>query len=406
MYENYPANDPKHTFRLVGNKVCVIYDCFFPLTLGGAERWYRALSDALVSEGAEVTYLTRLQWTGDRPKIPGINIVAVCGSHELYDSEGTRLIGPTLSFGAGTFWWLIRNRSEFDAIHLANFPFFSLIGARLALVGSKTPLFVDFLEVWPLSYWRSYSGFVAGSLGALIQQLCISITKNAQVFVVENIHRLRKSGFRGESVVLPGLFPDQQEDRIVSLAAPNPPMILFVGRHVKEKGIRELPQILVAARKTHPSLTMKVVGDGPERRFIESEFQQLGLSEFVHFTGRTSDAELIRIYSEASCTIIPSLREGYGIVVTESTAAGTPVIVLNNPENLAVGLIEDGTNGFVTGLKPTEVAEAIGKVLAAEDTIRRTTIEWYSASANSKNMTKSAYEMMNRYIAKRKSAGR
>src|SRR3954452_1010949 len=58
-------------------RICLIYDCLFPWTVGGAERWTRNVGEALAAEGHEVTYLTRLQWEpGDEPDIPGIRVVA------------------------------------------------------------------------------------------------------------------------------------------------------------------------------------------------------------------------------------------------------------------------------------------------------------------------------------------
>ena len=43
-------------------RVCLVYDCLFPYTVGGAERWYRNLSERLAADGHDVTYLTLRQW--------------------------------------------------------------------------------------------------------------------------------------------------------------------------------------------------------------------------------------------------------------------------------------------------------------------------------------------------------
>ena len=57
-------------------RICVVYDCLFPYTVGGAERWYRNLAERLAAEGHEVTYLTLRQWErGEAPRIDG-----ACGS--------------------------------------------------------------------------------------------------------------------------------------------------------------------------------------------------------------------------------------------------------------------------------------------------------------------------------------
>jgi len=43
-------------------RICIVYDCLFPYTIGGGERWYRNLAERLAHEGHEVTYLTLRQW--------------------------------------------------------------------------------------------------------------------------------------------------------------------------------------------------------------------------------------------------------------------------------------------------------------------------------------------------------
>ena len=49
-------------------RVCLVYDCLFPHTVGGAERWYRTLAERLAAAGHEVTYLTLRQWErGEEP---------------------------------------------------------------------------------------------------------------------------------------------------------------------------------------------------------------------------------------------------------------------------------------------------------------------------------------------------
>jgi NAD(P)-dependent dehydrogenase (short-subunit alcohol dehydrogenase family) len=68
-------------------RVALVYDCLYPWTVGGAERWMRALAEALAAEGHDVTYLTRRQWDpGEPPRIPGVRVIAVSRADELYDA--------------------------------------------------------------------------------------------------------------------------------------------------------------------------------------------------------------------------------------------------------------------------------------------------------------------------------
>ncbi len=59
-------------------RICLVYDCLFPLTVGGAERWYRNVAERLAGAGHEVTYVTLRQWDrGEPPRIDGVRVVAV-----------------------------------------------------------------------------------------------------------------------------------------------------------------------------------------------------------------------------------------------------------------------------------------------------------------------------------------
>src|ERR1700746_2112222 len=113
-------------------RVCVVYDCLFPHTIGGAERWYRNLAQRLAADGHEVTYLTLRQWPrGERGEIPGVRVVSAGPRMALYSGPGQRRVLPPLVFGAGVLAHLLRHGRRYDVVHTASFPFFSLLSAAL-----------------------------------------------------------------------------------------------------------------------------------------------------------------------------------------------------------------------------------------------------------------------------------
>jgi glycosyltransferase involved in cell wall biosynthesis len=80
--------------------------------------------------------------------------------------------------------------------------------------------------------------------------------------------------------------------------------------------------------------------------------------------------------------VLPSRREGYGLVVVEACAAGTPAVVVADPDNAATELIEEGVNGFVApSASPEDLAAAIERVRAAGPELRASTAAWYAANA-------------------------
>ena len=382
--------------ELKDRRVCVIYDCLFPLTHGGAERWYRFLVDRLVESEAAVTYLTRRQWRNGAPSWTGVDVVAVSPEGQLYDADGIRRTSPAITFGVGTFFWMLRHRRSFDSVVIASFPFFSFLAARLALVGTKTPILVDYHEVWSRDYWTSYAGRVRGTVGFWLQRLCVHQTRYAQVFTEEGKSRLQLQGCRGDIVVLAGLLPAPNDSRVVSTRVPEVPTILYVGRHVRHKGVRLLPQIADVVRSRVPDVHFVIASDGPERLAVEADVAHRGLNDVVSFTGALSEEDLLSTYANASCTVVPSLREGYGIVVAESVGSGTPVVVANNPENLSTSLVDNGVNGYVVEPSVEGMAEGVLSVLRGGETLRRTCAQWSAQHSASMGMAKSADEMVTR----------
>ena len=78
-------------------RICLVYDCLFPYTVGGAERWYRNLAERLAAEGHEVTFLTRRQWDrGTKVDVPGVRVVALEPRISLYTDDGRRRIDQAL----------------------------------------------------------------------------------------------------------------------------------------------------------------------------------------------------------------------------------------------------------------------------------------------------------------------
>ncbi len=130
-------------------RICLVYDCLFPYTVGGAERWYRNLGERLAAEGHEVTYLTLRQWKpGERAEVPGVRVVTAGPRMELYAEGGRRRILPPLVFGAGVLWHLLRHGGRYDVVHTASFPYFSLLAAALVRPLRRFRLVVDWHELW------------------------------------------------------------------------------------------------------------------------------------------------------------------------------------------------------------------------------------------------------------------
>jgi glycosyltransferase involved in cell wall biosynthesis len=362
-------------------RICIVYDCLYPWTVGGGERWYRNLAAEFTASGHEVTYLTRLQWDDDDPpSIPGVEVIAVSPREPLYGNDGNRRVGPPLRFGIGVLRHLFSTRRRYDVVHTCAFPYFSLLAARVALAGSRTRIGVDWFEIWTAAYWRSYLGPVAGRIGYLVQRLCVHLTPQAFIFSRLHAQRLREQGLRREPILLAGLYTGPLEPE----AGPREraPLVVFAGRHIAEKRAPDIPAAVAAARERIPALRARILGDGPQRPQVLAEIDRLGLHQVVEAPGFVSADEVQQSLREATALLLPSSREGYGMVVIEAASAGTPSVVVAGDDNAAVELIEPGVNGAVANSPdPVAIADALVAVHEEGAELRARTAAWFAEHA-------------------------
>jgi len=105
------------------------------------------------------------------------------------------------------------------------------------------------------------------------------------------------------------------------------PVVVGVGRLVPVKRFHLLIDALVQLRERHPTLEAVIVGEGSERPKLEAQIQAAGASGWVSLPGRLADDELVALYRRAWVLASTSLREGWGMTITEAAACGTPAVV-------------------------------------------------------------------------------
>jgi glycosyltransferase involved in cell wall biosynthesis len=369
--------------------VCLVYDCLYPYTVGGAERWYRNLAERLVADGHEVTYLTRRQWEG-HADLPGVHVVAVAPRMELY-ARGRRRLLPPLLFGAGVFWHLLRHGRRYDVVHTASFPYFSLLAVGSARRRAGFRIVVDWHEVWTRSYWRRYAGRLAGELGWRVQRRCIRVPQRAFCFSQLHERRLREEGLTAPLTRLEGQYAGPPPPEVPRAARD---VVVFAGRHLAEKRVPSLVEALARI----PELRGEIYGDGPDRPAVLAAICEHGLESRVRAPGFVERRVLDEALGTALCFVLPSEREGYGLVVVESAAQGVPVVVVDGPENAATELVEDGTNGAVAR-SVDELADAIQRVRAAGPQLRVSTLAWFKANESRLSLESSLQRVQAAYAS-------
>jgi glycosyltransferase involved in cell wall biosynthesis len=379
-------------------RICLVYDCLFPYTIGGAERWYRNLSERLTAGGHEVTYLTLRQWARwEHPDVPGVRVVAAGPRMELYARAGRRRILPPLVFGAGVLWHLLRHGARYDVVHTASFPYFSLLAAAAARPVRGFRVVVDWHEVWSREYWTEYLGALGGRVGNAVQALCLRVPQRAFCFSRLHARRLREQRVHGDVTVLEGEYAGSLEPREPEAAEP---VVVFAGRHIPEKRVPALVAAFASAHKALPELRCEIYGDGPERAEVLRLRAALGLEGILEAPGFVDAGRVEAALKRALCMVLPSRREGYGMVVIEAAANGTPSVVVEGADNAAVDLVEDGLNGVVArSAAPEDLAAAIIRVYEAGMSMRRGTADWFRRNARRLSLESSLAAVIDAYAA-------
>jgi glycosyltransferase involved in cell wall biosynthesis len=376
-----------------------VYDCLFPNTVGGAERWYRNLAERLATEGHEVTYLTLRQWErGAQPDIDGrVHVVSAGPRMALYTEGGRRRIGPPLVFGLGVLWHLLRHGRRYEVVHTCSFPYFSLLAAALVRPLWRFGLVVDWFEVWSADYWHEYLGRAGGRIGALVQRLCAAVPQRAFCFSELHARRLREEGCRGPVVVLRGLYRGAGAPAHPRAADP---LVLSAGRLIPEKRVALGVAAVVSAARRIEGLRGVFYGDGPEREALRQAIAQLGGESILDAPGFVATATVDAALARALCMLSTSRREGYGMVVVEASAHAVPSVVVAGADNAAVELVEDGVNGVIApSADPEAVADAIVRVHRAGIAMRESTARWYAANAERLSLESSLRTVLASYGA-------
>jgi glycosyltransferase involved in cell wall biosynthesis len=184
----------------------------------------------------------------------------------------------------------------------------------------------------------------------------VTLSDSAKAEIVELL-RLPDANI---SVVPPGIDP-----RFTPGGSRSPhPLVVAVGRLVPVKRFDRLIEALVVVRRRHPDLEGVIAGEGYDRPLLEAQLRRSGAESWIHLPGRVGDAELVDLYRRAWVVASTSVREGWGMTVTEAAACGTPAVVSDIAGHRDA--VAEGRSGFLAG-SGEELAARLDQVLSDDD---------------------------------------
>ena len=308
-------------------KILTICDVLFPQTTGGAGRLARELSEALLRRGVEMEFLTRqpdhsITITGNIPTTyypkPGINLPSAL--RRLF-RERLRSFNP-------------------DIVHIHQ-----PLPAYFAISGTfPKPVVYTFHSPWPEelklknSRWPKLIRRAGVPFFRHIEKEMVR--RASQIVVLSETSRRDVMALygRGDAQVIPGgvdtvrFRPLDQPDRI------NTVQLITLRNLVPRMG---LPELIRAMATLPEEVRLNIGGDGSLRDDLQQLIRSLKLESRIRLRGRIPDADLPSFYSSADWFVLPTAAlEGFGLVILESLACGTPVL------GTRVGAIPELLNRF------------------------------------------------------------
>ena len=287
----------------------------------------------------------------------GMYFHSVCKPMPLYASNGSRSTKEAIWFAIKLFLPLQRQR--FDVIVCEQFPYLSCFTSRVVSSLRRSNLVIDWHEIWG-EYWFEYQGS-KGMIGLAIEKLVSKLTSNN--IAVSKATRARLELLTGSQVKL---FPNGVDLDLIERVNPSNEQFdfIFAGRLIEEKGVDLLLRAMKRVLACNPNLNCLVLGEGPEKKSLQTLATSLGIESSITFVGRLEDYERVVSYMKSSKVfVLPSKREGFAIVAIEANACGIPVVTTNYPMNAA----KDHIN-FLSGLvcEPTPEKLSSGMLSALE----------------------------------------
>ena len=133
----------------------------------------------------------------------------------------------------------------------------------------------------------------------------------------------------------------------------------MLGRLVPHKRVEIAIETLARLQPEFPGLTLTIAGRGWWEPQLRSRAQSLGVTDAVRFAGFVSAEDRHRLYSQSWVSLMPSLKEGWGLAVVEAGAHATPSVAFHGAGGLSESII-DGVTGLLA--ECDDVTDYVAKV--------------------------------------------
>jgi len=251
------------------------------------------------------------------------------------------------------WWYIFGNHPKFDLVvdQFHGIPFFTPFFVRakkLAFIHETAK------EVWSLNEFPPPFNFFVSIFGNILEPLIFAFYKKIPFMTVSDSTKNDLSDFginkQNVMVIHNGVYvpkiSEKKEDKTT---------VVYLGVLTRDKGIETALEVFQRLQERIEDIKFWVVGKGNERyvRFLKSKADSLRITD-IKFWGYVDETEKFRLLSKSHILINPSIKEGWGIVVIEAAAMGTPTVAFSVP-----GLKDSIINGKTGYLSKKLTAEGL-----------------------------------------------
>jgi len=322
-----------------------------PFIRSGAGIFVSNITKALVREGQEVHVFTAQSNKNDAlcEDVDGVIV------HRVKCLNVRYLVAPSFWLNLNkTFKSVSKDLGGFDIIHSDTADDFFLLRNPTTVPRIVTVHHInrDAVQKTKQTFFNRLKDFGSeNGFAAWAQEVCIkradllvavsNYTKNRLIDMYNINGDKIKVVFNGLSREIFPMSENELQNIKDKYGVPDKKVILFVGNIQERKGIGNLIEAFKLISEKVDSVLV-IVGSGRSDAYIAT-IERLGVRSNVIFTGRVDDKDLIGFYHIADVFVLPSLLEGFGLVILEAMAAGKPIIASNSggiPE-----IVESGVHG-------------------------------------------------------------
>jgi glycosyltransferase involved in cell wall biosynthesis len=291
--------------------------------------------------------------------------------------------------GIGRFWgllnpglWKLIREGRFDAMYVSGYFYASAWIAILAAKWHSIPIIFT-TEAHSLRSLRSWAAQPAAWKLRLKKTLVRRILSLGNVLLAVSsgaAEQLKRLGFPPDRIVLAPYAVDNdwwtehaaEVDRDVVRGSwkisASASVVLFCGKLQPWKAPQDVLEAF--SRANLPDSFLVYAGDGPLRGAIEQRARELGVSERIRILGFVNQSQLPSVYRAGDLLVLPSLYEGFGLVVNEAMLCGCQVAV-SDRVGAKYDLVREGENGYIFPSGNVDALAAIYRALLPDPENRR-----------------------------------